>query len=281
MIVERVINNNIVNSRDHKDREVVVMGRGIGFQARPGMEIPEERIEKVFRMDNQDLGTRFQELVQDMPLEHLQISDDVIAYAKRTLSVKLNQSIYLTLTDHINFTIERYKQGIKLTNPLLWEIKQFYHQEFLIGQYATHKINEQIGIHLQEDESGFIALHFVNAEYDMSINDAMRSTTLVQKALDIVRADFGIELDEGSLHYERFVTHLKFLAQRVFKKQLLPDEEDTLTEMVYMKYKKEYECSKKIAAFIKTECGIQVLGEELMYLTIHIRRVTMSIEPEE
>lgn len=281
MIIERVINNNIVSSKDYKGREVVVMGRGIGFQAKIQAEIPEDKIEKIFRMDNQDLGNRFQELVQNIPLEHLQISDDVIAYAKRNLSVRLNQSIYLTLTDHINFTIERYKQGIKLSNPLLWEIKQFYHQEFLIGQYAIHKLNSELGIDLQEDEAGFIALHIVNAEYDMSINDAMRSTTLVQRAIEIVREEFGIELDEGSLHYERFVTHLKFLAQRVFKKQLLPDEEDTLTEMIEKKYSREYECSMKIAEFIKSECGVQVLGEEMMYLTIHIRRVTMSVVEEE
>lgn len=280
MIIERVINNNIVSSKDHKGREVVVMGRGIGFQAKYQSEIPEDCIEKVFRIDNQDLGNRFQELIQNMPLKHLQISDDVIAYAKKNLSVKLNQSIYLTLTDHINFAIERYNQGIKLSNPLLWEIKQFYHQEFLIGQYAVHKLNKELKIHLKEDEAGFIALHFVNAEYDMSVNEAMRSATLVQKAIEIVREEFGIELDEGSLHYERFVTHLKFLAQRVFKKQLLPDEEDTLTEMIQKKYQREYECSEKIANFIKSECGVQVLGEEMMYLTIHIRRVTMGIKEE-
>ena len=62
MKVRKVINNNIVSSADEDGREIVVMGRGIGFQAREGWEIPEERIEKIFRLDNKDSLNRFKDL---------------------------------------------------------------------------------------------------------------------------------------------------------------------------------------------------------------------------
>ena len=125
MTVEKVINNNIVSAYDETGREVVVMGRGIGFGVRAGAVIDNSKIEKVFRIESQGVAEQFKELLANMPLEHAQISNDIISYAKSTLKLKLNQSIYVTLTDHINFAIERYQKGINLENALLWEIKRF------------------------------------------------------------------------------------------------------------------------------------------------------------
>ena len=60
----------------------------------------------------------------------------------------------------------------------------------------------------------------------------------------------GIEFDEESLHYERFVTHLKFLAQRLYRHELLKDEEIEFAKLMENKYPGEYECSKHIAEYI-------------------------------
>ena len=153
----------------------------------------------------------------------MQLTSDIITYAKKNLNVQLNQSIYITLTDHINFAIQRQAQGIQLKNALLWEIKKFYHQEYLMGKYAINLLNEKLGTKFSEDEAGFIALHFVNAEYDTTINDTFAMTNMIQGILELVKQEMGIEFDEESLHYERFVTHLKFLAQRLYRHELLKD----------------------------------------------------------
>ena len=130
MLIEKIINNNIVSAVDSKGREVVVMGRGLGFGMKPGKQIQENKIEKVFRIKSQTLAEQFKDLLADMPLEHVKVSSDIITYAKENLKLKLNQSIYVTLTDHINFAITRYQQGIKPQNALLWEIKRFYSREY-------------------------------------------------------------------------------------------------------------------------------------------------------
>ena len=211
-----------------------------------------------------------------MPLEHARISNDIISYAESELKLRLNQSIYVTLTDHINFAIERLKMNIRLENALLWEIKRFYPQEYRLGQYAVELIEKRLGVALPEDEAGFIALHFVNAEYGTDIRDALNFPNLMQAILQIVKEELQIEFDEDSLHYERFVTHVKFLLQRIYRKELLPDEEEELAAMVQRKYKKEYFCSKKIAEYIEKETGSKISGEEMMYLAIHIRRITVE-----
>lgn len=278
MTVEKVINNNIVSAYDETGREVVVMGRGIGFGVRAGAVIDNSKIEKVFRIESQGVAEQFKELLANMPLEHAQISNDIISYAKSTLKLKLNQSIYVTLTDHINFAIERYQKGINLENALLWGIKRFYPQEYGLGRYAIDLIRERLHVSLPEDEAGFIALHFVNAEYGTDIRDALHFPNQMKDILDIVTRELGIRLDEGSLHYERFITHVKFLLQRVYRKELLPDEESELAEMMKKKYPKEYACSEKIADYIEEAAGCRLSAEEIMYLSIHIRRIAMAEE---
>ena len=278
MTVEKVINNNIVSAYDETGREVVVMGRGIGFGVRAGAVIDNSKIEKVFRIKSQGVAEQFKELLANMPLEHAQISNDIISYAKSTLKLKLNQSIYVTLTDHINFAIERYQKDINLENALLWEIKRFYPQEYGLGRYAIDLIRERLHVSLPEDEAGFIALHFVNAEYGTDIRDALHFPNQMKDILDIVTRELGIRLDEGSLHYERFITHVKFLLQRVYRKELLPDEESELAEMMKKKYPKEYACSEKIADYIEEAAGCRLSAEEIMYLSIHIRRIAMAEE---
>ena len=134
---------------------------------------------------------------------------------------------------------------------------------------------------MPEDEAGFIALHFVNAEYGTDIRDALHFPGLVKEILEITRKELRVEFDENSLHYERFVTHVKFLLQRVYRRELLPNEEEELAAVMMERYPAEYECSRKIAEYIEKETGTRISGEEIMYLSIHIRRVTHAEEEEE
>lgn len=276
MVIEKVINNNIVSAYDDTGKEVVIMGRGIGFGTKPGRGVVDKKIEKIFRIKSQSVAEQLKELLANMPLEHAQISNDIISHAKEHLKLKLNQSIYVTLTDHINFAIERLAQGIKLKNALLWEIKRFYPQEYELGKFAVDMIRKRLHMVLPEDEAGFIALHFVNAEYGTDIREASNFPNLMKGILDIVKRELGIEFDENSLHFERFVTHVKFLLQRVYRKELLPNEESELANMMMNKYSREYACSTKVAQYIDKETGSKISGEEIMYLSIHIRRVTMA-----
>ena len=250
------------------------MGRGIGFKKKQGEVVPADQISKIFRIKSRTLTEQFKELLANMPLERVRISDEIISHAKDHLKLKLNQSIYVTLTDHINFAIERVSQGIEPQNALLWEIKRFYPQEFQLGIYALELIQDRLGILLPEDEAGFIALHFVNAEYGTDIRDAVKFPDQMQAIVDIVEHDLGILLDESSLHYERFVTHIKFLIQRIYRKELLSSEDRELSLMMRRKYPREYQCSVKVAEYIMQATGSRLSEEEIMYLSVHIRRVS-------
>ena len=274
IIIEKVINNNIISAYEKSGAEVIVMGRGIGFKKKQGEVVPANQISKIFRIKSRTLAEQFKELLANMPLERVRISDEIISHAKDHLKLKLNQSIYVTLTDHINFAIERVSQGIEPQNALLWEIKRFYPQEFQLGIYALELIQDRLGILLPEDEAGFIALHFVNAEYGTDIRDAVKFPDQMQAIVDIVERDLGILLDESSLHYERFMTHIKFLIQRIYRKELLSSEDRELSLLMQRKYPREYQCSVKVAEYIMQATGSRLSEEEIMYLSVHIRRVS-------
>lgn len=274
IIIEKVINNNIISAYEKSGAEVIVMGRGIGFKKKQGEVVPANQISKIFRIKSRTLAEQFKELLANMPLERVRISDEIISHAKDHLKLKLNQSIYVTLTDHINFAIERVSQGIEPQNALLWEIKRFYPQEFQLGIYALELIQDRLDILLPEDEAGFIALHFVNAEYGTDIRDAVKFPDQMQAIVDIVERDLGILLDESSLHYERFMTHIKFLIQRIYRKELLSSEDRELSLLMQRKYPREYQCSLKVAEYIMQATGSRLSEEEIMYLSVHIRRVS-------
>lgn len=274
IIIEKVINNNIISAYEKSGAEVIVMGRGIGFKKKQGEMVPADQISKIFRIKSRTLAEQFKELLANMPLERVRISDEIISHAKDHLKLKLNQSIYVTLTDHINFAIERVSQGIEPQNALLWEIKRFYPQEFQLGIYALELIKDRLDILLPEDEAGFIALHFVNAEYGTDIRDAVKFPDQMQAIVDIVERDLGILLDESSLHYERFMTHIKFLIQRIYRKELLSSEDRELSLLMQRKYPREYQCSLKVAEYIMQATGSRLSEEEIMYLSVHIRRVS-------
>lgn len=276
MIIEKIINNNIVSSYDDKNREIIVMGRGLGFGRKQGELIDEEKVEKVFRMDSEVESERLQSVLADIPMEHIKVTDEIITYSKTVISKKLNKNIYITLTDHINFAIERYKQGFNFKNALIWEIKKFYISEYEVGEKAIQIIKDNLGIELPIDEAASIAMHIVNAEFGTEMPNTIDITKLIQGVLKIIKYNYQVELDEESINYERFITHLKFFAQRIITNRANSGCDEEFHNMIKNQYKNDYECAKKIRKYIEAEFKMKVPEEELIYLTVHLKRITSA-----
>lgn len=271
--IEKVLNNNAVVAIQD-GREVIVIGRGIAFQKRAGDQVPEEQIDKIFTLQNEDIQENFKTLIASIPLEYMKVSEEIIAYAKLKLGKKLNDSIYLHLTDHIHFAIERYRKNLPIRNGLLWETKQLYKDEYEVGLEALNMICDQFGVLLPEDEAGFMALHFVNAALNEEMPNIRSMTQVMQEVLTIIKYHFKMDFDENSLNYYRFVTHLKFFAQRLVKgKHYKNNNDDELFELIQKKYPEAHKCSEKIKKFIENNYTYQLTNEEMMYLSIHIERV--------
>ncbi|WP_300257729.1 BglG family transcription antiterminator LicT [Clostridium sp.] len=275
MKVVKVINNNLVKSVDYNNNEVLVMGCGLGFKKTLGDEIDENLVERIYTCNDKESSNQLIKLLRKIPLEHIQVTNQIVSFAKASLGKKLNDNLYITLADHINFAIERQKDGLVVRNALLWEIKKFYNHEFLVGKEALNIIKNKLGVTLLEDEAGFIALHLVNALMDdISMEKTTNMTKMIDNIINIIKYHFKLELDEYSIHYERFITHLKFFAQRIFSEAIIEDGDTKFLEVLKKQYKKEYECTLKVKDFIKKEYGCELTEDEMIYLTIHIKRIT-------
>lgn len=273
LIISKVINNNVVSAYDDEQHELVIMGRGIAFQKKSGDPIDEERIEKVFSIQNKDISEKFKTLLYDIPIEYMQVCEAIIDHARTTLNKNLNDSIYVTLTDHITFAIERHQKGMDIKNALLWEIKRLYKDEFMCGVEALRIIQDKLNIHLPEDEAGFIAMHIVNAELNEEMPNVIQITKLIQDILNIVKYHFQIDLDEESLNYFRFVTHLKFFGQRLFNETQMENQNEFLYEVVKEKNTAAFQCAEKINDYVQKEYNRSLIEDEMLYLTLHIDRV--------
>ena len=279
MKIIKIVNNNIVTSLDEQNREIIVMGRGLGFGRKPGMPIEDEKVEKVFRLNSAGESQKLVDIIQDIPLEHIKAADQIIEYAKSMLGERLKETIYLSLIDHIDGVIDRYKNQIQFTNPLLWEIKQYYPSEFKVGVQSLSILRKMLGIELPVDEAAFIALHFITAEYDTKMDVTFDIPRLIDDIIAIVESEFSIKINKESIHYERFITHLKFFAARVLQAKQMPDDDDFLfRNMIRDQYKKSYACAQIIRQHLGECYKVTISEEEVVYLTVHIKRVTMHVD---
>ena len=279
MKIIKIVNNNIVTSLDEQNREIIVMGRGLGFGRKPGMTIDDGKVEKVFRLNSAGENQKLVDIIQDIPLEHIKAADQIIEYAKSMLGERLKETIYLSLIDHIDGAIDRYKNQIQFTNPLLWEIKQYYPSEFKVGVQSLSILRKMLGIELPVDEAAFIALHFITAEYDTKMDVTFDIPRLIDDIIAIVESEFSIKINKESIHYERFITHLKFFAARVLQAKQMPDDDDFLfRNMIRDQYKESYACAQKIRQHLGECYGVEISEEEVVYLTVHIKRVTMHVD---
>ena len=195
MLIDKVLNNNVVITRNAEDKEVIAMGRGLGFQMSAGMKLDPEKIEKTFSVDsNGELDTRYQELLQAIPQQILLVTENIIEHAASVLSNQLHPSVRVSLADHIHFAIERCIQGKTVKNAMLWEIKKFYASEYALGVAALAKIKKASGIQLGEDEAGFIALHLVNAQLNDDMHNTIDITSLINDIINLIKYHLSIEM---------------------------------------------------------------------------------------
>lgn len=279
MFIDRIVNNNVVFSKDDEGQEIVVTGRGIAFGQKVGMEINADNVEKIFVVKNFDNTARMEDMLNEIPIEYFEVSNKIINFGKTHLGKRLNERIYLSLSDHIYTAVGRFKGGITLKNPMLWDIKRFYKEEFIVGKKALDIIEEHLGVQMPEEEAGFITLHFVNSSMDEDIETIYELTNIMQEITNIVKYHFHIDFDTDSIYYYRFITHLKFFAQRLASKKTYDSEEESdLLEIIKVKYVNAYECVKKISEFLYGKYEYQVSSEEMLYLTIHIERLVYKSE---
>lgn len=271
--IVRVLNTNAVVSSDQEGRELIITGEGIGFKKKKGENLDEALADKTYYLESVDDSRRLQEVVKEISEEYLEIVSRIVKTAREE-GLKVRDSLYVTLTDHINSAVDRYRENIALKNMMKLEIRKFYPKEYEIGLRAVQWIQEQNDENLGEDEAAFIAMHIVSAELGSGSNvDVNKITKLINAVLQIVRIHFKIEFNEKSISYERFLTHLKFFATRVFDNTIYQDSMQEIYKVLIEENEYAYSGVRKIVEYIEKQYSYKLTIDERLYLLIHIKRI--------
>ncbi|HLR64586.1 MAG TPA: PRD domain-containing protein [Pseudogracilibacillus sp.] len=269
MKITKVLNNNAVIVIDD-NQEKIAIGNGVGFQKNKNDIVPNTIVEKLFVLDE---NKRFEQLLERIPEEHFNITEEIIKYAENQLQVEFNDHIRIVLTDHISFAIERHKEGIELQNKLKYEIKTLYRDEYNIGLWAIEHIKNQLGVDMGIDEAAFIALHIHTTKLKGGdLRETVRKATILNDVVEKIQELVDVSFKEGDIAYDRLITHLHFAIVRSEDRNLHTMDQDMLA-MIQRKFPDAFEVAKQVGVFLRKNHQIDLPDEELGYIALHIERL--------
>lgn len=268
-------NNSVALVENKQGKEEIVIGKGIGFGLKKGDQIDQEKIERRF------ITAEEQESImqlKDISAKTLELTTQVIKLAEPKLNIKFNDFQYLALADHIDFALTRSEDSIDMnaTNTR-WEVRNLFPEEYTVAKNAIAVIEKATTQKLPASESILMTYHFVNAtSNDAKLQETIQITQLITEIIKIVSYEYQLELDQQSFNYSRFVSHLRTLLVRLLKDKQQEGEklDPALLQLMQVKYPRAYETAERIAILLNAKMDWQLEADELVYLTLHIFRVT-------
>lgn len=279
MIIDKVFYNNVVQVRNDKGEEEIIMGRGLDFQKKPEDLVDDSLVEKRFTLQDSSLINDLTSVYQNLSLKEIETVTAIIEHGQEVLDTVYDMALYISLADHLHYTFERLENGLIINNPLSWEIRKFFPKEFQVARDGIAIVKEMMDIDLPEDEVASLALHFINAQKDVgAIESGQQIAKIVTNILDIVRFHYGKISEADMVSYNRFVTHIQYFAQRVINGLVQGANDSFLFEQVKLNYPQAFTCTEKIKSFVETSYDFPMSKDEQVYLTIHIQRLETLAE---
>ncbi|MFD0046310.1 PRD domain-containing protein [Pseudarthrobacter scleromae] len=274
MEVLRVFNNNVVLARAADRGEVILTGRGLGFQAKPGQQVDEAKVVRVFVPEDGRNADNFGALVAAIPPEHLALADQALDIARGGLRGPLNSTTVVALADHLSFAIKRLRQGLNIEYPLRAEVAHLYPDELRMAQQIVDFVNARLEEALPRDEAVAVALHLVNAGFasgDLSYTYQM--TGVFAQLFEVLEQAYGRSFDRETVNAARFITHLRYFFVRAHTGRQLAEGATGLGSAIREAYPEAFGTALKLQAVLELRLGKPLTDDEVTYLTLHVARM--------
>ena len=264
-------NNNVLGVVDSNGVQRILIGNGIGFQAK--INRPFTRYEDVkasFVLEDRGNQKKFQRLADSADEGLMLLIEKQLEAIQSALNVKLNENIHVTLLDHIQFAIYRYQNGLSFRNPFDEDIHILYEQEYALASALVTKVNAYCGIKLPRDEVGIVAIHLHSAFQNEQLKESQKKTDLIETTIASLCEEFEIQFDKHSLSYQRMLIHTKLAYERILAGQEI---ECGMADYIIQNYADTYHRIEKIMQKIGDENGMTIPQSEICYLVIHFVRI--------
>lgn len=273
MQVVKKINNNVAICKDGDGRELIAIGKGIGF---PQVPYKLEDISKIHRTFY-DISPQYISSIDSIPYEIIEFTVEIVDLAKSVLQYELSPNLVLTLSDHIAFAIERKRKGIQVRMPLIYDIEQMYPSESEIAVKTIERIWKKFCIRLPDDEASGIAMSLVNAraytDKEKDEKPGMMERLILKEITAIIEIEMGIDVDRSSFNYSRYATHVQYLIKRLKSGKGIDTINHDMYNSIKNKYAETAQCIEKIVESLQKKWGFVITEEEQLYLILHINRV--------
>jgi transcriptional antiterminator len=277
LIIEKVLNNNVLIARHSVYDEVVLIGKGIGFNRKPNEPIESVQAEKLFVLKDEKEKKNYIKLLPYLEDDLQKVIISAIQLIKEKTTANLNEHIHVALTDHLMFTVSRLSQGMEIRNPFLVETKTLYPREYELAREVLELFREKVSVELPEGEAGFIALHIHSALTDKEISEVNQHSRLVTDLVNMIEEQLDITIDKESVDYMRLVRHLRFAIERV-KNQEKVEEPEKIASLLKEEYPLCYNLSWKLIKVMQQTLKQPVFDAEAVYLTMHLQRLQKKIK---
>jgi transcriptional antiterminator len=271
--IKKVLNNNVVIAEHPSYEEVVLIGKGIGFNRKSEDKISFDKADKTFLLSNEKEKEQYVNLLPYVDERLIDFMNDILVHIETRMGQELNQHIHVALTDHLAFAINRAKKNMQFSNPFLLEIESLYPKEYQIAMEVVTMIYDEMGIQFPEGEVGFIALHIHSAVTDKTLREINRHNQLITKLVSFVEETMDFKIDKNSVDYHRLVQHLHRAIDRVYQSESVGDE-IKLANMLKQEYPVCYNLAWKLIKVMQRQLNKPVDESEVIYLTIHLQRLT-------
>ncbi|WP_301337602.1 CAT RNA binding domain-containing protein, partial [Enterococcus sp. FM11-1] len=78
MKINKVLNNNLVFSKNKDGEDIIVAGLGIGFQKIKGDEIEQKKIEKIFQNIAKKESTKLIKMLNEIPIAYFNCTEEIL-----------------------------------------------------------------------------------------------------------------------------------------------------------------------------------------------------------
>ncbi|GAF63463.1 putative transcriptional antiterminator [Bacillus sp. TS-2] len=274
----KAFNNNVALVIDLSGLEWVVMGKGVGYQKNQGDQIDENDIDRKFVAEPSIARRPLMEVLDSIDPDVLDVSVQVVRNAELSIGSTFENNIYLTMADHLNFAIKRANEQLDYISTNRWEVKNLYPKEYKAAKEAITLVFDTLDVLLPKSEETFLTYHFVNGQQakKTKIEETLKMTEVINRIIEIIQYHYQMKLDEESLNYIRFISHLRHFFIRQFQANQIDDQEvdATILDIAQKKYPRSYEAVDKIAKFLEQKYGWILTPNEKLYLALHIWRLT-------
>ncbi|QXE02060.1 glucose PTS transporter transcription antiterminator GlcT [Terribacillus sp. DMT04] len=274
--VQKVLNNNVLIANNQEEKEVVLIGKGVGFGKKAGSELEDGEFEKLFVLQDEKEQTSYMQMLDHIDEELVAVMNDVIYMIAEQMGQPLNEHIHIGLTDHLAFAMKRLEQGLDIKNPFAVETKFIYPKEYKVASEAVTLLNNRLGIQLPEGEVGFIALHIHSACINQPVGELSQYTRLIAMMFKVIEDSLNITVDRESIHYIRLVRHIRFTIDRVKQGEQVREPEKILN-LLKTEYPLCYNTAWKLVKILQQTLRRPVQEAEAVYLTLHLYRLTNKI----